>query len=358
MSRMNPQYDEFSLLGKLESETPLVHRELLGFDIKISRSKSSWRLQKRRRVAVIVLHEGDTWGRRAAKGLLSSICNGLSPEPFPEFDVFSADANTNVLRDQVLPAIEKRQDEYAFIATIGSWVSKQVHVLAKEQKITTPRLFVGVHDPVESGLVPTLEYGHEGVVGVKEPVRDFGYQLSLLKVLRPELKTILLPFDPAFCYDGFDADRKRLHHHAKELGVAIKEVAILLHGDVATQLKRHLDGVDIVWIFGDPATRLNTKKLVSLCKKEAITLLSADLASLFQGAALGFGDSGSRVGACAGQLGFALLTGQRKPEELPVVTAQHPKVLRVNPAVYEEQGIELGKAQRSLLQEVIPLGWE
>ena len=358
MSKINASFDDVSQLGELEGNHLLLHRKVLGFDIKLSRAQHSWRGQKRRRVAVVLFHEKDVWGRRAAKGLLSSICNALTPEPFPEFDIFSADANSQFLQEEVCKNIEARQDEYAFVATIGSWVSKQVHLYATTNNWTVPRLFVGVHDPVESTLVPGLEMGSSQVVGVAEAPKDFGHQVALLKVLRPELKTILIPFDPSFRYDGFDKDKRRLNYHLEQNGIAVREVAVMLHGDITEQLQHHLRGVDMIWVLSDPATRIQIKKLVSLCKQEGITLMTSELASLFQGAALGFGDSGSRTGAFAGQLGFALLTGQRTPNELPVVIAQHPKVLRVNPNAYEQQGVELGKAQRALLQEVIPLGWE
>ena len=108
---------------------------------------------------------------------------------------------------------------------------------------------------------------------------------------------MLLPYDPAFKCDGFDEDRSRLAYHLEKAGIALREVAVLLHGDISEQLRPHVNNVQVIWTLLEPAAMVNIKKLVQLCNAEGIALLTSELASVFQGAALGFGESGSLLGA-------------------------------------------------------------
>lgn len=358
MSKSSMPPNEAVGLASYEARDYLLRCSLFGYNIRLFPTRRTRLHSVRNRVAIVLLHENDVWGRRAMKSLISTIANAYAPEVVPEFDVYSADANVGVLHTQVCQAIEAREREYAFVATMGTWTSVQLNEYALAHNWTVPQLFVGVHDPVGVKLVKTMAHGDERVVGVAEPVRNFFALIKLLKGINPKLRTVLIPHDPQLHHPGFLQEKARLIHELYQADLAVREVGVFMGEDIREKLQKHLQGVDLIWLLADPVTNINMKKLVAMCNKENIPLMGSDLAALFQGASLGFGDSGSRVGILAGQLGYSLLTGQQKPSTLPVVEATYPTVMRINPAAYEMQGLEVERSQRILLEEVVPLGWE
>jgi len=86
-----------------------------------------------------------------------------------------------------------------------------------------------------------------------------------------------------------------------------------------------------------------------------VLFCAGDLASVFQGADIGWGDSGSVHGLYAGQLSFALSIG------VPTMQMKNIEILnaattRTNPNYSD--GCALSDSAIILTRDVVPLGWE
>lgn len=352
---------DYSQLGLIEDKflpRYLFNFSLFGYQFKLAYAKRRWPNKGCQRVAIVVHHHENAWSRRTIKGFINAISNGFAPDEAPQFDIFSADASADNIKKQIMPDIMARRGEYSLIVTIGTWASKQVREAIQASDLSVPQIFLGVHDPVAAGLVASTDIPEKGIFGVTSAVIDYGRAVRVLKMIRPDIKTVLMPYDQNFVHEGFHDERKRLAHHLERIGVQIRTLTIDLHEDVAEQLRPHLQNIDVVWSMREAAMQINARKVAKLCKEMEVTFCASDLASVFQGAGIGWGDSGSVVGAYGGLIGFAVCTGAVNPDRLVNFEVNHAHAMRVNPNYLEHQGIDLDKKSQALINEIVPLGWE
>lgn len=355
------KYTSHDDLGSVEEQIApryLLNTTLFGHRIKLSLGRERWTSPRKHRIAIVTIHHESAWARRVSKGVISGLSNALAPDQLPTIDMFSADARDDMMQENVYQRLEEHRHEYAAVVTVGSWISVRVREYLRHQKWTIPHVFLGVHDPVGAGLIRSREYASRHRVGVFSAVLDYGRYVKLLKILRPTLKTVLLPFDPNFLYPGFAEEKQRLLYHLERSGIQLKTCEVDLHGNVAEQIKSHLNGVDVVWSLHEEATQIHAKHIARMCDKAGVTFCASDLACVFQGAAIGFGDSGTLLGAYGGQLCFALCSGQAKNHAIKSLELPHPAAMRVNPNFMHHQGIELDKKSAAFIQDIVPLGWE
>lgn len=352
---------DYSKLGLIEGRFApryLFNFSLFGYQFKFSFAKRRWPNPQATRIAIVVMHHENAWARRVVKGFINSISNGFAPDEAPQFDVFSAQASTEQVSKNIMPSIYRKQKEYRLIVTVGTWVSRQVRAAIKKSDMTVPQVFLGVHDPVAADLVTTPNVPEKGIFGVTSAVIDYARAATVLKMIRPNIKTVLIPYDPAFKHPGFDDERKRLAHHLEGSGVQVRTLTVDLHGDITEQLRPHLGNIDVIWSLREAAMQINARKVAKLCKELEVTFCASDLASVFQGAGIGWGDSGSVVGSYGGMIAFAVCSGETDPAKLAHFEVNHANAMRVNPNYLEHQGVELDKRSRALITNIIPLGWE
>jgi len=348
--------DEQLMLEEFEHRHYLLDRNLFGYDVCFSYTKNKHRFEDR--IAIVILHSQNIWARRVLKGIISSLTNAFAPERPPIFDIYSAEASNEHLQNKVFTHMEQRRKDYRVVITVDSWVSKRVHTYLKDNGWSATQVFLGVRDPVADGLVRSLTDTSGRIVGVIGAVQDYGRQVELLKAIRPHTKIALIPYDPVYTYGGFEEDLQRVMYHLEKVGIEARTVEIALKGEIKDQIIRMIKGVDVIWGMREAAVQAHIKPLVALCNESGITLCTSELASVFQGAALGFGDSGTLLGAYGGQVCFALYTESRRPDQMGVFEITHPHVLRINPNQMEKQGLKFTKEQIALIRGIIPLGWD
>lgn len=336
----------------------LLNTSLFGLRIRLSLGRERWESKRKSRIAIVTIHHDSAWARRVAKGVVSGLANATAPDKIPTVDVYSADASDKNIYENVYKPLEELRNEYAAVVTIGSWVSTRVRDYLRDKKWKVPHIFLGVHDPVAAGLLTSREVPAKNRIGILGAVLDYGRYVKLLKNLRPKLKTVLLPYDPEFIYHGFAEEKQRLVYHLERNGIQLKTLEVNLHENVAEQIQPHLSSVDVVWSLHEDATQIHAKQIAKACDKAGVTFCASDLACVFQGAAIGFGDSGTLLGAYGGQLCFNLCSGSTKIKDLKTLELQHPMAMRVNPNCIDHQGIQLDQKSLAFIQDIVPLGWE
>ncbi len=347
--------EDLGTIEELFSPRTLVSLPFFGikFRLLLSRSRSSRMIGKR--IAIVVHHHDNAWERRVVKGLIVGMINAFAPEESPLFDVFSCQSSSDYLRDTIVPSIVSKKKEYAVVVTTGAWVSTQMKHYMAEYKLTMPQLFVGVPDAVGAGLIRNFEIPEKGIIGVNAAALDYDKCITMLKEVVPVLHSVLIPFDATLDNTGFELDRQRLVHQLGRHGIEVKLLPLNVNDDVVDQLLPHLPGVSVMWSVYEPLLQISAKRIARACSKLSVVTCASELASVFQGADIGWGDSGTMAGAYAGQVCFALMMGVPTLHIKNVETVSYD-TLRTNPSFLDHSS--LTPHERSLIQDVVPLGWD
>lgn len=347
--------DDLGCVEGVFSPRSLISFSLFGRRFRFISARSRWTNATGSRVAVVIMHHDNAWERRAVKGIAVTLMNAFSPEEPPIIDVFSAERCQTRLQEEVLPAIGERAREYSAVITIGAWVSTRVKDYREEKKWRMPQVFVAVPNAADIGLVRNFEIPQAGIVGVNSASIDYKYALDVLKEILPAMRTVLVPHDASQEGDGFEAERARLAQLLAERGYDMRSVAIDFTGEVVEQLEAHLAGASVLWSVHEPVLQIHAKKIAKLCAQYSVIFCASELASVFQGADIGWGDSGSETGAFAGQVCFAVTMGI-PTTQIKNIDMAHPGSARTNPSFVERSSLSTGI--RLLVRDVIPLGWE
>lgn len=307
------------------------------------------------RVAILVTSNDNAWERRVIKGLVVSMMNAFSPEQAPEFDIFSAEGSQARLRDEVLPLIAERIKEYSCVVTVGPWVSKMTKAFIRESRLKLPQVFVGVQDPAALGLVRSAEIPEPGIIGVMVKRIDYARCLESLFEVTTGIKAVLVPHDESHGDDGAEFDRAQLITALKARNIEVKKVLLKPGVDVVEQLVPHMGEVQAVWSVHEHVVQSAAKRIARECEKYGLVYCADDVASVFQGADIGWGDSGSNSGAYAGNL-CALLSIGISLDEVKTLEISTPTAMRVNPGFFDRAFTLYGT--RILTQHIIPLGWD
>jgi len=308
-----------------------------------------------KRIAMIILHHDNAWERRAVKGAVIGLMNCYSPEEPPLVDVYSAEYSSQRLHEEIMPLLERNKKQYAAIITSGPWVSANVKAYREKHTMKVPQVFLGVQDPVGVGLIKNFEIPQEGIIGVSSSALDYDYCLTVLKEIYPRVQSVLIPYDSTMTPETLDAEKARLVDRLVRRQVEVRLVPVDVKGDVPGQIGPHLAGVTVLWVVEEPLIQMHAKKLSRLCGDYSVLFCAGDLASVFQGADIGWGDSGSVHGLYAGQLSFALSIG------VPTMQMKNIEILnaattRTNPNYSD--GCALSDSAIILTRDVVPLGWE
>jgi len=345
-------------LGSLENtftRHQLLSLTLFGYHFSFSFARSRKSKMKGLRIAVIVLHNENAWERRVVKGFAVGIANSFLPETPPEIDVFSAEDSIERLNNEVLPSINARRKEYAAVVTLGAWVSVQTKAYREAHQWEMPHILLGVQDPVGVGLIRNYEIPQKGVLNIHATPLDYERCVTVFKEVVPTAKVVLLPHDASRGVDGFDADRENLAHILEKSGIVVRRLPLDHDVDIVEQLLPHLAEADVLWSVNEPVLQIHARRLSKICAKNSVLYCASELASVFQGADMGWGDSGSILGNYAGVVCTALVSGTDTMDVRNIETHYAP-VLRTNPDFFAR--CTLAETEKLLLQEVVPLGWE
>ncbi|MDQ5890852.1 MAG: transporter substrate-binding protein [Candidatus Dependentiae bacterium] len=347
--------DELGLVEESFSPRSLLSLSVFGYRFRFILARSRrWKMTGKR-VAIVVLHHDNAWERRVVKGLVVSMMNAYSPEEPPLFEVYSAENSLTRLHEEVLPIIAQNKNDYAAIVTTGTWVSSHVKTYINEHKWSMPQLFIGVQDPVGVGLIKNFEIPEPGIIGVNSAPLDYEHCVMVLKEIVPGLKTVLIPHDAQVGLDKFDAEKAQLMLQLEAHDVEFKLLPVDMAGDVVAQIVPHMAGMGALWVVNEAVVHIYAKKLAKMCEQYSVIYCASELASVFQGADIGWGDSGSVTGAYAGQVCFALSIGV-PTTQIKNIETTHSCTARTNPSFYDKDAVSHNA--RVLVREVIPLGWE
>lgn len=218
---------------------------------------------------------------------------------------------------------------------------------AAAQAITDkPILITAVTDPVEAGLVDSLEKPGGNVTGTTDlnPVEE---QLKLIKEIAPDAKTVGIVYSSGEVNSQVQVDLAT--KAAPALGLTVKPVTVTNSSEVQ-QAANSLD-VDAYYVPTDNVVVSAIESLLQAAQSAKIPVIAAEGDSVKRGAMATYGIDYEKLGYQTGEMALKVLEGEdpatmaiQKQEELQLI---------VNPKAATAAGVTLPEALVSRADTVI-----
>lgn len=207
---------------------------------------------------------------------------------------------------------------------------------AAAQAITDkPVLFTAVTDPVDAGLVDSLEAPGGNLTGTSDanPVKE---QLQLITDIVPGAKKIGIVYSPGEANSLVQVEWAKAA--ATSLGLEIVEAPAVASADVL-QAVDSLD-VDAIYVPTDNVVVSSLETVLQVGETKKIPVFGAEGDSVARGAVATVGLNYTDLGIQTGKMALRILTEGADPATMPVETQTDPLVY-VNTAAAERMGVEI-----------------
>ena len=202
-------------------------------------------------------------------------------------------------------------DEVDLILAIATPSAQAVKNATEE----IPILFTAVTDPVDAGLVESLENPGGNATGTHDmnPIAD---QLSLIKEIVPEAKTVGVIFNSA--EDNSIVQVELLEEIAPDLDLEVEKAAITGTGEVATAAESLADKVDAFYIPTDNTVVAAIASVIKTAEENNIPIIAGEGITVKEGALATVGIDYLKLGYQTGKMAAKVLRGDAEPADLPV----------------------------------------
>ncbi|MDR0432443.1 MAG: ABC transporter substrate-binding protein [Bifidobacteriaceae bacterium] len=203
------------------------------------------------------------------------------------------------------------------------------------QQITDrPILYAGVTDPVDAGLVPSLDASGTNVSGTSD-LNPNARPVELVKSVIPDVKTIGVLYSSAEANSEVQVDSYIAE--AEPLGIEIKQQSITNSSEVVTGAQA-LEGVDAILIPTDNTVVSALDAVIQFAEQAKIPLFSADAESVERGTIATRGISYYDLGLRTGEMAVQILRDGVSAGSIPSLVVQDTE-MKVNPAAAERMGV-------------------
>ncbi len=260
------------------------------------------------------------------------------------FDEYNANGNATLLRAQ---ADEIVQHNYDLVFTIGAQCSQSIFELSQKRQSKTPQVFTAVDNPVAMGIIASLAHPGGMVTGTNDE-DDYEQQIHALLHIKPNIKTVLLVYNPA--QGHLEKKSGKLEKILKEKNISLRIVTVAHQNEIAQKVPHFLTDVDVLMILTDHTTVAGVDSLILLCGRYGVTLFTSELNSGDKGAALSFGVQQADYGVLGAQLAHRILEDKESPASIAVLPLEK-LYLKINTKTMEQQGLHLSKERLAQLQK-------
>lgn len=273
------------------------------------------------------------------QGIVTSIGKEL---PGAKTLVMNANGQKNLMLAQVQEVLKEKPDA---VVTIGAQVSQLTREFIKKRHQKTPQIFTAVSSPELLGLT----YDVQELTGLEEKP-DYALTSEIVHHLAPELKTVLLVYNPSEG-NNLDRDRQDLEAAFASLGIKMVLLEVFQTSEIASKAKNFIRQSDAVIVLKDNTVVCGIDALIKLCQQYHKPLIAHDLDSGDKGAALSFGVFEETYGLEAGIIAANIIKNPTAP--LPSISKISKNHIKINTTETAKQGLFLTETTVKLLQAVV-----
>ncbi len=213
----------------------------------------------------------------------------------------------------------------------------------------TPVVYSSVTDPVDAGLVKTMDAAGGNVTGVSD-AWPYERQVKLHHEMVPTAKKW------GTIYNAGDANSVKSIAWAraamKKYGLEYIEVTVSTSAEVYMAAQSLIDRVDAIFIISDNTVVSAFESLVKVCNDKKKPLFGGGTESVPRGSVAALGFDYFQVGYTAGLKAVQILKDGKKPGDIPSSLTQKLRLV-VNLKAAKAQGLKLDEKFIKMADEVI-----
>ncbi len=245
--------------------------------------------------------------------IVAGFCDTLKERmPSVHFSIYNGQGNKTLMQSQAEIIVSSNPN---LIFTIGNSTSQLIRTALFKRNVVVPHVFTAVDDPIEKKLVYSLENPENYTTGVII-VPDFNEQIELLLMLKPDVKVLLLAYDPTHPSNSADIITLEIVLQSKHIKLFL--CPINQTNEIGQKVPQMLEGVDALLILKDHILVMGVELLARLCEQRKIPLYVSDFNSLEKGAALAYGILEKDYGIEAAILAYKILFEKKDPGVIPI----------------------------------------
>jgi putative ABC transport system substrate-binding protein len=228
----------------------------------------------------------------------------------------------------------------------GGTATQVLHELIQKRKQSIPALFVAVNNPVELGILKSLECPGGCMTGVVTVPLDSFEMPKICRLIKPEARRIVLPCDISNDPDG----------HVQQHALAAKEYfeacglvldVLLLNGlaDALRTIKSVLPAYDtLIGLELDSTIQLSSG-IAKLCDEIGVTYFCGAFDGIAAGATVTYATNTAYLGMCAVDMAMEILFKGKNPAIMPVRSIANTREIYINTVAARRQGYSPDSAQ-------------
>ncbi len=231
--------------------------------------------------------------------------------------------------------IESRPD---IIVSIGSMGTLALAELMRKRECKILHVFTGVTNSVDLGLVNSLDCPGANITGVMTG----GYkQLTMgqiLRVAKPNVKKVLIPYDASDDPDRFvAANAEALSDYLLQHGIGSTILPIDGLSEAVKMIANTISGHDVLIGLEVDSFVAISSGMVKICSEKGVTCFAASVEAADVDAVFSFGPQPFFVGTAAFDLVQKIIENHQHPSVTPVVSLENTRQFIINTRRAAEQ---------------------
>ena len=200
----------------------------------------------------------------------------------------------------------------------------------------TPVLITAVTDPVEAGIVQSMEKPGTNITGTTD-MNPVAKQLELIRDFLPEVKDIGILYNPGEVNSTVQV--KLAKEKAKEMGINLEEATVSNSSEVSLAVSSLVDNVDAIYVPTDNIIVSAMPTVLQTAHNRQVPVFASENNSVEQGAIATLGIDYYQLGKQTGSMAARILNGSN-PAEMPVESSKELK-LYINKKSAEEINLKI-----------------
>jgi len=279
----------------------------------------------------------------AREGFLSQMAkNGFEKDKQVVYDIKSAQGNM----DTALSIVQKfKGDQVDLILAIATPTAQAA--IQTTQDI--PVVFTAVTDPVEAGLVKSMDKPEGNATGTTDmnPIKE---QLELLKEIKPDTKAVGVIYNSGEINSKVQVDVAKAA--SAELGLTIQEASISNPTEVKQAAEAMIGKVQAFYVPTDNMVVSSIAAILTVAEEHKIPVIAGEENSVKSGAIATYGIDYGKLGEQTADMATKILKDGAKPAEMPVEKQAEMKLV-INSKAAEKMGVTLPQALLDRADEVV-----
>ena len=210
-----------------------------------------------------------------------------------------------------------------------------------------PVLFTAVTDPVDAGLVNSMDAPGANVTGTTDmnPVAE---QIQLIKKFKPGAKSVGIIYSSGETNSQVQVDEAKKAAQAE--GLKVEEKTVTTTAEVA-QAAESFD-TDSIYVPTDNKVVAGLEAVISAAEAKKIPLIAGEGDSVERGALATQGINYTDLGKQTGEMAVRILKDGAKPGEMAVESQKETKLI-INAKAAKAMGVEIPQSLRDQADQVI-----